>query len=55
MKGSILRLYELNGKDSTASITLFDKKISVSVPHNSLITVDENGEELNAMEWKKSH
>lgn len=53
-KGSILRLYELNGQDSTASITLFDKKISVSVPHNSLKTVDENGDELNAMEWKKS-
>jgi len=51
-EGSILRLYEMDGKDSTAQITLFDKKISVSVPHNSLKTVDESGRELNAMEWE---
>lgn len=52
-EGSILRLYEMDGKDSTVQITLFDKKISVSVPHNSLKTVDENGRELDAMEWEE--
>ena len=49
---TVLRLYEIDGKDSTAHITLFDKKISVSVPRNSLKTVDENGKELDAMEWE---
>ena len=52
-EGIVLRLYEIAGRDTAAQITLFDKKISVSVPHNSLKTVDENGEELNAMEWEK--
>ena len=51
-KGSILRLYEINGKDSTAQITLFDKNISVSVSHNSLRTVSEDGDALDAMEWE---
>ena len=49
---TILRLYEIDGKDSLAQITLFDQIISISVPHNSLKTVDENGEELDAMEWE---
>lgn len=49
--GAVLRLYEIGGKDTTVQITLFDKKISVSVPRNSLKTVDEDGKELNAMEW----
>ena len=49
---TVLRLYEMDGRDSIARITLFDKNISVSVPHNGLKTVRENGEELDAMEWE---
>ena len=49
--GTVLRLYEMDGQDSTAQISLFDQKIFVSVPRNSLKTVNENGEELSAMEW----
>lgn len=51
-KGCVLRLYEIDGKDSTVHITLFDKTISVPVSRNSLKTVDENGKELDAMEWE---
>ena len=50
--GTVLRLYEIEGQDTTTHIRLFDKKITVSVPHNSLKTLDENGAELDAMEWK---
>ena len=49
--GTVLRLYELEGKDTAAQITMFDQKLSVSVPRNGLKTLDENGEEMNAMEW----
>ena len=49
--GTVLRLYELEGKDTAAQITMFDQKLSVSVPQNGLKTLDENGEEMNAMEW----
>lgn len=51
-EGMILRMYEMNGTDCTAQVTLFDQKISVSVPHNSLVTVDEQANALDAMEWK---
>ena len=51
--GMVLRLYEMNGEDSTAQITLFSKKLSVSVPHNGLVTLDEEGNALDAMEWSK--
>ena len=53
-EGCVLRLYEIDGKDSTVNITLFNKELSVLVPHNSLKTVDENGRELDAMEWVKA-
>ena len=49
--GTVLRLYELEGKDTAAQITMFDQKLSVSVPRNGLKTLDENGGEMNAMEW----
>jgi len=49
--GMVLRLYEIAGKDTAAQITMFDQKLSVSVPRNGLKTLDENGEEMNAMEW----
>lgn len=49
--GTVLRLYELEGKDTAAQITVFDQKLSVSVPRNGLKTLDENGGEMNAMEW----
>ncbi len=50
--GMVLRLYEIGGKDTTAQITWFDKKIFVSVPRNSLKTVNEDGDALDAMEWE---
>lgn len=49
---AVLRLYEMDGKENTARIALFDKNISVSVPRNGLKTVDENGKEMDAMEWE---
>lgn len=52
-KGSVLRLYEMEGETTQTDIRLFDKTISVSVPYNGLKTVDETGKELNAMEWEK--
>ncbi len=51
--GIVLRLYDVSGEDSTVDISLFHQKISVFVPHNGLKTIDENGKELNAMEWEK--
>ena len=50
--GSILRAYEMDGKAASAKIKLFDKTVSVSLSHNAMKTYDENGNELNAMEWK---
>ena len=54
-RGSVLRLYEMDGKDAAARITLFGKTVSVSVPHHGLKTVDENGTELDAMEWQNGN
>lgn len=47
----ILRFNEWNGKDTAAKIHIFDKDITCSVAHHELKTVDENGREVNLMEW----
>lgn len=51
-KGHILRLYEIEGKDTEAKITLVDKDISANISRYALKTVNDSGEILNAMEWK---
>ena len=52
---TVLRLYEMEGKESQVTVKLFDKTICVAMPHNGLKTVDETGRELDAMEWEKSY
>lgn len=51
--GNILRMYEINGEESAVSIRLFNKMIRVHIPHNGLMTADENANALDAMEWEK--
>lgn len=51
-EGTVLRLYEINGEDCTAQVKLFDRDITVELTHNSLITINDSGERLNAMEWR---
>ena len=49
----VLRMYEMNGADASVNMRLFDRTISVYVPHNGLVTLDEEGNALDAMEWSK--
>jgi len=49
---SILRVYEAEGKDTTATLELMGRKISASVPAFAIRTVDESGTPMNFMEWK---
>ena len=51
-KGNVLRLYEISGQETTAEVKLFDKTLSVPIPHNGLVTVNEDGRQLDAMEWE---
>ena len=53
-EGTVLRMYEINGEDSYASIKLFGQKISVRVPRNGLVTVDDNANTMDAMEWNRN-
>lgn len=50
-ESTILRIYEMEGVDTKASIRLFENEIQAEVSHNALQTVDENGKTLNLMEW----
>ncbi|MBO5078505.1 MAG: alpha-mannosidase [Oscillospiraceae bacterium] len=52
--GRILRVYEMDGRDTAAQVRLFDKTVSVELGHNALKTYDENGNELSAMEWRNA-
>ena len=49
---NILRLYEIEGKDTTGTVTLFGKELPVKVSHNALLTLNDRGEMLDAMEWE---
>lgn len=51
-QGYVLRAFETDGRETKADIRLFDRDISVALSHNGLITVDEKGRYLNAMEWQ---
>lgn len=52
-ENAVIRFYETDGKDTNVSIKLFGKTISTNISHNSLKTFDENGKELNFIEWEK--
>lgn len=52
-EGIVLRMYEIDGEDTDASVKLFGQKISVRLPHNGLVTVDDNANTLDAMEWNR--
>lgn len=54
-KDNIIRLYETEGKDVSAEVRLFDKKISVTLSHNAVKTYSEDGKELNMLEWQDVH
>lgn len=49
---AVIRLYEINGKDSALSFELFDKKIDAQIAHNAIKTFSESGKELNLIEWE---
>ncbi|MBQ2614770.1 MAG: alpha-mannosidase [Clostridia bacterium] len=51
-KDAIARLYEMNDTDAEVSMKLFDKEIKTTLTHNQVKTLDENGNELDMMEWK---
>jgi alpha-mannosidase len=53
-EGIVLRMYEIDGEDTDASVKLFGQKISVRLPHNGLVTVDDNANTLDAMEWNRT-
>lgn len=48
--GAILRVYEAEGRDTAATVSLFGKDITVSLPHNALKTYTESGEETSLLE-----
>lgn len=48
---NIVRMYEANGNNVSARLTLFGKEIPVTLTHNSIKTVNENKKELNMLEW----
>jgi len=50
---AVIRFCEWNGKDTTATIKIFGREISCQIAHNELKTIDENGNEINIMEWEK--
>lgn len=50
--GAILRAYECEGKPAHGAVTLFDRKIPLSLTPYSIETVNEQGERLDFMEWK---
>jgi hypothetical protein len=49
--GTIIRLFEANGVEQTATIDLFDTSITVALRPHQLKTLNENGEERDMMEW----
>jgi len=55
-EGIILRLYETDGRDTRATVRLFDREIECDLPHNSiktyLVTATDT-REVDFMEWEK--
>ncbi|MDY3303479.1 MAG: glycoside hydrolase family 38 C-terminal domain-containing protein [Clostridia bacterium] len=48
---NIVRICEMNGKEGSASLELFGKKIDANIKHNQLKTLTDDGRELNLIEW----
>lgn len=49
----VVRMYEMNGDNTTVSVRLFDKIIKTEISHNEVKTFADNGDELDLIEWKK--
>ena len=47
---ALIRCFDMEGKEHSTKINLFGKDISVTVPHNSIRTFTEDGEELDLTE-----
>ena len=47
---TVIRCFDIDSKEHNAKITLFGKKLSINVPHNSIKTFTEDGEELDLTE-----
>lgn len=48
---TVIRLCEMNGKDTRVELNLFGKVINTDVSHNEIKTVTDAGRELNLIEW----
>ena len=48
----VIRLLESEGRDTDCTVTLFGKEIRAHLPHHAIRTLDEDGTELDFMEWK---
>ncbi len=49
----VVRVLEANGTNAKGTLRLLGKTISLSASPNAIKTVNENGAEMNFMEWKK--
>ena len=50
---AVIRVYDLEGKDSVCNIKLFDKELAISLEAHAVRTVREDGEQLYFTEAKK--
>ncbi len=49
---AVIRVYETEGKDTKAEITLFGKKLGCDITHCAIKTLKEDGTETNILEMK---
>ena len=49
-ENTVIRCFDIDGKEHNAKIALFGKEISVCVPHNAIKTVTDEGTELDLIE-----
>ena len=47
----VVRFYETDGKNTTVSLNIFDKKIVTDISHNEIKTLRTDGTEVNLIEW----
>lgn len=47
---TVIRFYDIEGKGVSAKVKLFEKELSVEVPHHAIRTFTDNGEELDLIE-----
>ena len=52
---TLIRCFDINGKEISANIKLFGKDISITVPHNAIKTITEDGEEIDLTETPIKH